>query len=213
MLMSIHHKSLGIRLIDTLNFLPMPLAKLPVSFGLTELKKGFFPHLFNTPENQSYVGPLPEAKYYSPDTMQTPTRQAFLTWYEDHKIDTFDFQAEMLAYCRSDVDILRRASLNFRQLFMEIAGVDPFCYITIASACMAAYRSKHIPSGKIGMVPVTGYVNKTRNSPDALRWLDFVACTQNIQIQHALNGTGEVKIAGYSVDGFCQATKTIYQYQ
>ena len=38
-------KGLNIRLLDFLNFLPMPLAKLPKSFGLEEKKKGFFPHL------------------------------------------------------------------------------------------------------------------------------------------------------------------------
>ena len=33
---------------DSLCFLPFPLASFPATFGLTELKKGFFPHLFNT---------------------------------------------------------------------------------------------------------------------------------------------------------------------
>ena len=41
-------KGLNIRILDSLNFLPMPLAKLPKSFGLTEMKKGFFPHFYNT---------------------------------------------------------------------------------------------------------------------------------------------------------------------
>lgn len=100
MLMSIHHKALGIRVIDSINFLPMALGKLPSSFGLTELKKGYFPHLFNTPKNQDYVGPLPEAHYYSPDTMSSAVRTAFLAWYEEHKNETFDFQSEIEGYCR-----------------------------------------------------------------------------------------------------------------
>lgn len=100
MLMSILHKSLDIRVIDSLNFLPMPLSKLPSCFGLTELKKGYFPHLFNTRENQLYVGPLPDSKYYSPDSMSEPARQAFMLWHEEHKESVFDFQKEMLSYCR-----------------------------------------------------------------------------------------------------------------
>lgn len=88
-----------------------------------------------------------------------------------------------------------------------------FSYVTIASSCMASYRSQHIPSNTIAMIPVHGYVNKTRHSPDSIRWLDFLAHTEGISIRHALNGTGEVKIAGVSVDGFCHSTKTIYQYQ
>ena len=43
-------RSLNLRIIDSLNFLPMPLANFPKSFELTELKKGFFPHLFNSPK-------------------------------------------------------------------------------------------------------------------------------------------------------------------
>ena len=37
---------LNIRVLDSLNFLPMPLAALPAAFGLKELKKGYFPHFF-----------------------------------------------------------------------------------------------------------------------------------------------------------------------
>ena len=39
--------------IDSLNFLPMALSRLPKTFGLTNvLKKGYFPHFFNTVANQ-----------------------------------------------------------------------------------------------------------------------------------------------------------------
>jgi hypothetical protein len=31
----------------------MPLSKFPKTFGLTELHEGYFPHHFNTPENQN----------------------------------------------------------------------------------------------------------------------------------------------------------------
>ena len=48
-----------IRFIDSLSFFQMPLSAFPKTFGLTELKKGCFPHLFNTRVNQHYVGPLP----------------------------------------------------------------------------------------------------------------------------------------------------------
>ncbi|XP_035205323.1 uncharacterized protein LOC118180326 [Stegodyphus dumicola] len=132
---------------------------------------------------------------------------------KQHKGDVFNFQDEMLAYCRSDVDILRRCCLEFRAQFLDVANVDPFQYVTIASACMATYRSGHIQSDTIAMVPTHGYVNSTNYSPDSIRWLDFVAASEGIAIQHALNGSGEHRIAGISVDGFCQATQTVYQFQ
>lgn len=70
-----------VRIIDSLNFLPMPLAALPKAFGEPELCKGYFPHLFNRVENQNYVGPWPDAYYYSPATMKEPVKQDFYKWY------------------------------------------------------------------------------------------------------------------------------------
>ena len=52
-------RNLHIKVINSLNFLPMKLSALPKAFGLEELKKGWFPHHFNTRENQNYVGPYP----------------------------------------------------------------------------------------------------------------------------------------------------------
>ena len=52
-------RGLNIRVLDSLNFLPMKLAALPKAFGLEELKKGYFPHFFNTRANADYVGPYP----------------------------------------------------------------------------------------------------------------------------------------------------------
>jgi hypothetical protein len=43
------------RMIDFINFLPSALSELPKMFGLEELKKGYFPHLFNRKDNQSVV--------------------------------------------------------------------------------------------------------------------------------------------------------------
>lgn len=62
------------------------------------------------------------------------------------------------------------------------------------------------------MVPVHGYINKTNYSPDAIRWIDYIAAQNNLKIQHALNNEGEKKIDGVSVDGFCEQTNTIYQF-
>ncbi|XP_071032985.1 uncharacterized protein [Parasteatoda tepidariorum] len=212
-LMSIRHNSLSIRIIDSLNFMPMALSKLPSCFGLSELKKGYFPHLFNRPENQTYRGQMPDHSFYSPDNMGSDARKRFLQWYEENKHLEFDFQKEMLEYCRSDVDILRRCCLEFRQQFLDIANVDPFRYITIASSSMAVFRSSCIQPDTIGMVPALGYTSSTNYSPDSIRWLDFTAEKEGIAIQHALNSTGECKVGGMYVDGFCSETNTVYQFQ
>ncbi|GBN71440.1 hypothetical protein AVEN_57721-1 [Araneus ventricosus] len=122
---------------------------------------------------------------------------------------------EMVSAIRSDVDILRRCCLEFRTQFLDITGVDPFSNVTIASACMAAYRSKHIQEKTIAgaMVPVNRYLNKRCYSCDCIRWLEYVSSKEGIQIRHSLNGFGEQVIDGKSVYGFCVETNTIYQYQ
>lgn len=56
--------SIRLKIIDSHNFISAPLATFPKTFGLNELKKGYFPHYFNTKENKNYIGPLPDKKYY-----------------------------------------------------------------------------------------------------------------------------------------------------
>ncbi len=156
-------KDLHIKVIDSLNFLPMKLSALPKAFGLKELKKGWFPHFFNTRENQNYVGLYPEPKYYGHEFMSSKERDEFLTWHDQNKDKEFDFRKEMYEYCRSDVDILRQSCLKFRHLLMSSTGVqvesidengkkqtkwvgavDPFNSVTIASVCMNTYRTKFL---------------------------------------------------------------------
>ena len=156
-------KDLHIKVIDSLNFLPMKLSALPKAFGLEELKKGWFPHFFNTKDHQHYVGPYPEPEYYGHDFMGNKERTELLTWLEKKKTEVFDFREEMLMYCRSDVDILRQACLKFRELLMSATGeevevendkgrketkwegaVDPFDSVTIASVCMNVFRTKFL---------------------------------------------------------------------
>lgn len=83
--------------------------------------------------------------------------------------------------------------------------------MTIASACMACYRSYHIPLGNIAMIPTHGYVNGNY-SKDSIRWLELYSRQAGVRISHMLNGMGERKICGVKVDGFCEETNTIFQY-
>ena len=70
----------------------MALSKLPEAFGLEELTKGYFPHLWNTLENQNYVGAVPDASFYGPDQMHQTKRAAFYEWYDEQRDVTFDLQ-------------------------------------------------------------------------------------------------------------------------
>ena len=202
-----------IRFIDSINFIQSRLADFPKTFGLTEMKKGYFPHFFNVPENQDYVGPIPDIKYYGPDQMMSDNRKKFLKWHQDRINENyvFNFRKELEDYCRSDVDILRRSMLKFRKDFIIIANIDPLQYITIASVCMNVYHSKFMPKNTIGIIKDD---EKTETfSKISMNWLKWISDTQGVYIQHALNG-GEYNIPNVGkVDGFCKATNTIYEFQ
>ena len=99
----------------------MKLSALPATFGLPESnKKHYFPHL-NTCENQLYVGVLRAIEFHGPDTMAPAERAAFLDWYENTSPGyIFDFQKEIVEYCQMDVEILRRACIQFQKFFSRL---------------------------------------------------------------------------------------------
>lgn len=194
--MSINVPVCNIRMIDSLNFIPMPLADMPESFGEVELTKGYFPHLFNRKENQRVILPsLLDLKYYTPDSMKPGARAKFLKWYEENKNTPFDFQIELLRYCKSDVDILRRCCLKFRKLFMDLTrkgdtkGIDPFekC-VTIASACNLVYRTNFLEHESIAITLPHGYCPEEKQSKTAYGWLAYYAHSRGVHIQHGRNG-------------------------
>ena len=225
-------KVANIKIIDSHSFVASPLSAFPKTFGFNELKKGYFPHFFNTNENQNYVGPIPDIKYYGADTMSKPTREAFMKWYVEKFKENyvFDFQKEFVEYCISDANILRKGCIELRKQFLEIADVDPFQYITIASVCMAIYRSGFIADAKrvewidedeveqdevndgLGLYVHHNKIafvkddRKEMYSKNSITWLNTFP-----NVHNALNG-GEVTICGYKVDGFNQETNTVFQF-
>ncbi len=76
----IHFANVTIK--DSINFIPMALAKLPKCFDLIELRKGYFPHFFNTIENQNYCGKIPAHEYYGYKYMSVDEGRKFLEWYK-----------------------------------------------------------------------------------------------------------------------------------
>ena len=154
----------NIRLVDSLNFLPMPLSAMPKVFGLTGLKKGNFPHWFNKRTNYSYEGPYPDPEYYGVDNMSVKGRESFLQWYSEQAGKTFNFMKELIDYCEDDVTILEESCMAFRKHVLDITkkeeivdygdggeiitrlvGVDPLQYRTMAAVCMAIYRYMFLP--------------------------------------------------------------------
>ena len=139
-------QGLNIKFVDSVNFMSCRLEDFPSTFGIKELKKGFYPHLFNTSENYNYIGDIPPRKDFCCNSFSEKKRKEFLEWYDNKKKNNYIWnnKQELLDYCISDVDILRRSMIIFRQLYIDIADIDPLQYTTIASVCMAIFRGHYI---------------------------------------------------------------------
>lgn len=76
-------KAVGITItfIDSMNFISGPLRNFPKTFGLENITKGDFPHLFNREENQDYRGVVPHLMYFGPDTLPDDRLADLLQWY------------------------------------------------------------------------------------------------------------------------------------
>jgi hypothetical protein len=92
--------------------------------------------LFNTKENTKYRGPMPPMATYHLEAMSTFDQTHFRSWYamqkqQSHRKQAFwqvllqmdsnarepveyEHQKELVAYCTSVLDILRRSCLSFR---------------------------------------------------------------------------------------------------
>ena len=152
----------------------MPLSAFPKTFGLVELQKGYFPHKFNIPSNQDYVGPIPAQDYYMPETMSPEAKTKFIAWHNRQQHVLFDFAKELEAYCRSDVRLLKEGCLEFQRLFQQNAHFNPFEQMTIASACNRDLRKNRMEPDTIASEPLHGWRRNTNHSKASMEWLYFV---------------------------------------
>ena len=205
---------LNIKFIDSLNFIPMGLAKFPETFAQPELCKGYFPHLFNKDANQNYAGPIPCQDDYGVNFMKSAERGAFIAWHQEQVENNyvFDFRKEIIKYCRSDVDILAKCCLLYREMFRKETNIDPFDKaLTIASYCHQVYRTNFLEKDTIAIFSHARQL-KVNQSNTAVKWLSYISEKEGIYIQHVRNG-GEKRVGNYSLDGYCEETHTAYEFQ
>ena len=203
-----------IKFIDSLNFIPMALAKFPKTFGQDELCKGYFPHAFNKDENQNYVGPIPCKNDYGVNFMKPEERDAFIAWHDEQVANNYryDFREEIIKYCRSDVDILRKCCLLYREMLRKESGIDPFNKaLTIASYCQEVYRTNFLEKDTIAIFN-NDRQWKIKQSNVAVTWLSYISEKEDLYIEHVRNG-GEKRVERYSLDGYCEETNTAYEFQ
>ena len=117
---------------DSFQYLQMGLAKMPGAFGLEGEAKGFFPHLYNHPDNyDKELKTLPSKEYYSPQFMAPSTKKEFDDWYEKCYHDGFKLHDELLKYCQSDVRILTLTLMSFIEVSKLFQPVSIFVFTDV----------------------------------------------------------------------------------
>ena len=159
--------------------------------------------------------------------MKPKRRAKFMTWYQS-KVEEeyeFNFQKELVDYCRSDVRLLKEGCQQFQQEFQALADFNPIeeC-ITVASACNHYYRKKRLQPFTIAWEPLRGWHGKSKPHLHAsLEWLYWVNHQllqerQSVedQLAHAHNqGEHTISVVRHKmyVDGFDPTTQTVYEFQ
>lgn len=198
----------NVRFLDSMSFFPQPLEALPKAFGLDSslVAKGYFPHLFNTEENQNYIGKLPGACYFSPQLMKKEKRESFLAWYEENKMSDWILRDELIKYCANDVLILRICVMEYRMLVKRLMGLDPLtrCF-TLASVAMEIFRTKTLPESFMAITPPRGYSGR-HNSIEGCAWLDTIEITRHLKLRR------EWRVGPYFLDGYLHETGEAFEF-
>ena len=171
---------------DSLNFF-MVLEKLPATFNLQELHKGFFAYSFIREDKYEYVGPYPPAEDYHPERMSEKRRKEFYAWHKE-KVESnavFDFQKELSAYLHSDVEVLAQSLEAFGKEMVELTGINPVIEcVTIASTANKVWRKNFLIRDLIALEPKNGWrQNQQNQSVETLQWLEFENSKMNGEIQ------------------------------
>ncbi len=182
-----------IRFIDSYHFFNEPLKNLSKTYDIDTLK-GYFPHHFNIPKNQNYIGTIPDVKYFGINNMMPDDYKIFKPWYDMQKdIIDWSFKKEMVTYCRADVVLLSKAVLKFRKNFKDDLDTDPFRYTTLASLCMSTYINNLMPEKTI--------VGNNTDKKDSLVCREWLSYLDNKNIVR------EIPITVSNDDGSCNIHK------
>ena len=97
----------NIRFLDSLSFFQTPLSAFPKTFGSPNSKRATFRTSSTSPKTKI---PVPAIDYYMPEVMSPDGRQAFEKWHKEQRGNqvVFDFQTELVAYCESDIRLLKK---------------------------------------------------------------------------------------------------------
>ncbi|KAL3081620.1 hypothetical protein niasHS_009079 [Heterodera schachtii] len=160
---------------DSCLIMPIPLADLKTTFNLDCEDKPFFPYAFNRRENYCIrLEKLPDQKMYEPGSMKADKYEKFKKWYSENEDTPFFLPEQLRTYCHNDTEILLKALAQFMQ------------------------------EDQLAMVPELGYERNDRASVIAIKYLDWRAKSEGLDIQHAGNGR-EKQWKKFKLDGWIES--------
>jgi G:T-mismatch repair DNA endonuclease (very short patch repair protein) len=210
-----HSQEYIFRAIDSLQFFQSALSALPKQFGLDtrDMKKGFFPYMFDKPSNWNYVGHFPDLEFYALREKREGEASDVEKWHIQQEDNVFHFRRDMLDYCLQDVRVLLSAiqvAVKEDLNFMGFDGMAETC--TIAAKTMLFFRHSFLKADTIGVIPQDGYGGHRNQSTEGLLWLLLQEADHYPGLQHARSVQGEKVICGSPVDGFHDTSNTVLQY-
>ena len=153
---------------DLLNFFNMALEKLQATFNLEEAHKGFFAYDWICPDKYDYVGAYPPAADYNPEHVNEKRLKEFLAWHKE-KIKSgavFDFQQELSAYLKSDVEVVAGSLAAFSEEMVELTGIDPVTKcVTIVSTAFKVW-AENVPETKPDCPGATQWLEEKSSQPE-----------------------------------------------
>ncbi len=200
---------------DSLCHLPFRLADLPKAFGFTDLKKGKFPFLFTNPTTYNYKGKIPGENYFFTSGMSSGELTEFRAWLATQQDSEWCLRTEMMGYCRSDVDILRKVCLKYSENMRLLTGYCPLTEsTTLAGFVNLLYRAKFMEQDSIALLPESSFEARRGASFESLEWFFYLSEKDaSLKIRHARNHPdGEKRIGRYRVDGYDESTNTVFEY-
>src|SRR6266404_2277503 len=116
--------------------------------------------------------------FYEPENMSIKERSEFELFYNRQKQElgsNWGTIAVMKEYCEDDVRVLAAGCLKFRQLFLELSGIDPFAAdITLAGCVIRFFQAACLKKFQIGVVPPNGYSTIDKQSKIAMKYFKWI---------------------------------------
>lgn len=151
-------------------------------------------------------------------------REELELWYAQNCSKEYNVHQESENYLRDDVGVLAMAAFKYTEQTQELTdGAShplkaPRSY-TLAGQAALMYRYLCIqkdtpPEKRLGTCPAGGYgVARHKQSRVALKWMRWVAQSENRTLQTAESPQGEYVVNGIGkVDGYDAHSNTIFEY-